>query len=533
MDKSANDWQGVNVLTHDGVTIVAEAQEACLQDDPADEPAEDSAATVPPAERITELFQSSDSDPSDSYGTGTDWSARIAEHDAEVESYKEGMDRALETARAEAAASERARIEAASAAAASERARLDAATRLSDAAAAFDAQRATLESKVAQLGQQVAQLMQSPQRQPPMLHSGGLYGSTPATIHASGGQARSAAGANPALARADDRHAGGLVAPIFGNSDANDRMLLTPAPAALLPPPASTAQAGGGSPAAPLALAGGGTPAPAAPAATPATTASASAPTPSAREPWTSLSLTSSESDAATTPASTPAPTAPPASAPASAPAAATPSKVKSDKGKTVPELMGEALAQEQKEKRELQATIKKLKERQLQIPTWIREAAYQGVVRLHAMLGRYAGSMGKSDLILAGIIAAALIKYIDKGAMRRIAISVVTGIGMIIRDAATSVTPTSVGRIGHAATQTLHALSMLVITLSDAIGKLFRTVVSVLGKPVGNGSGNPQQPPPATPAPTPADSDDGSIPDGATVTYPNGDVITFNQNEP
>jgi hypothetical protein len=54
---------------------------------------------------------------------------------------------------------------------------------------------------------------------------------------------------------------------------------------------------------------------------------------------------------------------------------------------------MGEALAKEQKEKRELQADIKRLKER-LHIPTWIRDAAYNGLVQLYEMLRRYGGDL-------------------------------------------------------------------------------------------------------------------------------------------
>ena len=86
----------------------------------------------------------------------------------------------------------------------------------------------------------------------------------------------------------------------------------------------------------------------------------------------------------------------------------------------------------------------------------------------------------------------------------------------MIIRDATASLTPTSIARIGHAVKHTLQALSMLIISLSDAISKLFRSVVGVLGKPIGNAPGGSPQPPPVAPAPSPADCDDeGSTPDG------------------
>ena len=75
--------------------------------------------------------------------------------------------------------------------------------------------------------------------------------------------------------------------------------------------------------------------------------------------PWRSLSLTPGSSEGSPAPANAPAPA----------------SARRSDKRKSVPELIGEALAKEQQEKRELLADIKRLQAR-MHVPTWVREAA-------------------------------------------------------------------------------------------------------------------------------------------------------------
>eukprot|EP00966_Prymnesium_polylepis_P290361 6707221-Prymnesium_polylepis.1 len=60
---------------------------------------------------------------------------------------------------------------------------------------------------------------------------------------------------------------------------------------------------------------------------------------------------------------------------------------------------------------------------------------------------------------------------------MRRVAVSMASGMAILVRDTAARITPPSIGRIGQAVTQTLTAVSMLIISLSDAISKLFRTL--------------------------------------------------------
>eukprot|EP00966_Prymnesium_polylepis_P283498 6550098-Prymnesium_polylepis.1 len=77
-------------------------------------------------------------------------------------------------------------------------------------------------------------------------------------------------------------------------------------------------------------------------------------------------------------------------------------------------------------------------------------------------MLHRYGGDLRKRDLVLALMAARELLKFIDKGAMRRVAVSVASGMAILVRDAAARITPSSVGRIGQAAAQTLTAISML-----------------------------------------------------------------------
>ena len=105
--------------------------------------------------------------------------------------------------------------------------------------------RASYDARLEKLNLQVAQLMQSPQRGTPMLHSGALYGApagTPSTLPTMRAthSALPAAHANPALDRLhDDRLSPGLAAPTF-HGDA--RMALVPAPAAPI------AQVGGGAP---------------------------------------------------------------------------------------------------------------------------------------------------------------------------------------------------------------------------------------------------------------------------------------------
>ena len=223
---------------------------------------------------------------------------------------------------------------------------------------------------------------------------------------------------------------------------------------------------------------------------------------------------------------------------------------------------MAEALAKEQKEKRELQADIKKLKER-WHIPTWVRDAAYNGLVQLHEQISRHGADFRKRDLLLALLTANQLVKYVDKGAMRRVAYSVVSGIAVLVHDAVQRITPASVGRICQAVSQTLTAVSMLVISLSDAVSKLFRALIPSTARaneqvwtatpqssdsrsghtggtsqppPAGSGpmgGGSQPPPPPAVPAATtPHDPHDNVVvPSGSTVTYSNGDEIVFDQH--
>eukprot|EP00966_Prymnesium_polylepis_P101293 2346133-Prymnesium_polylepis.1 len=61
------------------------------------------------------------------------------------------------------------------------------------------------------------------------------------------------------------------------------------------------------------------------------------------------------------------------------------------------------------------------------------------------------------------------LLRFIDKGAMRRVAVPMASGMAILVRDTAARITPSSIGRIGQAVTQTLIAISMLIISLSDA----------------------------------------------------------------
>ena len=450
-------FQGVNAIIDSQVELVAEPDLADAADG-----TDDTEPDVPPS-----TFKSGESDGSGgvsgstSFESGEDWQERLAAHTAEVD----GLRASIEQAQAAAQASEVAR----------QSAEADALSARQSAAAATEAVKVSFEAHIEKLNQQVAQLMQSPQRGTPMLHGGALHGmgGTPSTLGPPTVQqscsAPLAAHANPALARVDDPPSG-LVAPIAHafNSDEPFHRQLVPAPAATPAPmvpvgggsPASTAFARGGSPAVPMAAAGGGA------ATATATPSAAAAPTPAPRVAWTSLSA-SSESDEAITPASAPTP----------ASASASERRRQSDKGKTVPELMAEALAKEQKEKRELQADIKKLKER-WHIPTWIREAAYNGLVQLHELLRRYGADCRKRDLVLALLAANQLVKYIDKGAMRRVAYSIVSGIAVLVRDAVERITPSSVGRICQAISQTLTAVSMLVISLSDAVSKLFRALI-------------------------------------------------------
>eukprot|EP00961_Rhodomonas_salina_P157004 2113597-Rhodomonas_salina.1 len=62
----------------------------------------------------------------------------------------------------------------------------------------------------------------------------------------------------------------------------------------------------------------------------------------------------------------------------------------------------------------------------------------------------------------------------------------------ILARNAVARITPSSIGRIGQAVMQTLTAISMLVISLSDAISKLLRMLTRTSGMP---------GPPPGTPA--------------------------------
>eukprot|EP00966_Prymnesium_polylepis_P181113 4195024-Prymnesium_polylepis.1 len=67
-------------------------------------------------------------------------------------------------------------------------------------------------------------------------------------------------------------------------------------------------------------------------------------------------------------------------------------------------------------------------------------------------MLHRYAGDLRKRDLVIALLGARQLLQFIDKGAIRRVAVSMVSGMAILVRDADARITPSSVGRIGQAA---------------------------------------------------------------------------------
>ena len=206
-------FQGINALIDGPVELVAENEPEVSPDG--------TQPDVPPA-----VFKPSDSEGSGgtsgstSFESGTDWDQRLAEHTAEVDGLKNGMERAHAAATASEAARQAATAEA-------------------------EALRVSYEARLEKLNQQVAQLMQSPLRGTPMLHSGALYGAqagTPSTLPTmrASHSAPPAAHANPALARPyDDRLSPGLVAHTF-HGDA--RMALVPAPAALI------AQVGGGAP---------------------------------------------------------------------------------------------------------------------------------------------------------------------------------------------------------------------------------------------------------------------------------------------
>eukprot|EP00966_Prymnesium_polylepis_P107769 2494924-Prymnesium_polylepis.1 len=66
-------------------------------------------------------------------------------------------------------------------------------------------------------------------------------------------------------------------------------------------------------------------------------------------------------------------------------------------------------------------------------------------------MLHRYSGDLRKRDLVLALLCAKELLQLIDNGAMRRVAVSMVSGMAILARDAAARITPSSIGRIGQA----------------------------------------------------------------------------------
>eukprot|EP00966_Prymnesium_polylepis_P168429 3894198-Prymnesium_polylepis.1 len=63
-------------------------------------------------------------------------------------------------------------------------------------------------------------------------------------------------------------------------------------------------------------------------------------------------------------------------------------------------------------------------------------------------MLHRYAGDLRKRDLVLALLSARQLLQFIDKSAMRRVAVSMISGMAILVCDAAARITPSSVGRI-------------------------------------------------------------------------------------
>eukprot|EP00966_Prymnesium_polylepis_P151534 3501531-Prymnesium_polylepis.1 len=99
------------------------------------------------------------------------------------------------------------------------------------------------------------------------------------------------------------------------------------------------------------------------------------------------------------------------------------------------------------------------------------------------------------------------LLRLIDKGAMRRVAVSIASGMAILVRDTAARITPSLIDRIGQAAAQTLTAISMLIISLSDAISQLFRTLTGSAHRmveqplPGGGHTGGMPWPPPAAPA--------------------------------
>ena len=168
-------FQGINALIDGPVALVAEHAASPDGAEP----------DVPPA-----IFKPSDSEGSGgtsgstSFESGTDWDQRLAEHTAEVD----GLNNGIERAHAAATASEAAR---------------------QAAAAEAEALRMSYKARLEKLNQQVAQLMQSPLRGTPMLHSGALYGAqagTPSTLPTmrASHSAPPAAHSNPALARLND-----------------------------------------------------------------------------------------------------------------------------------------------------------------------------------------------------------------------------------------------------------------------------------------------------------------------------------------
>eukprot|EP00966_Prymnesium_polylepis_P275873 6374232-Prymnesium_polylepis.1 len=62
-----------------------------------------------------------------------------------------------------------------------------------------------------------------------------------------------------------------------------------------------------------------------------------------------------------------------------------------------------------------------------MHVPTWAREAAYNGLVRLGEMHYRNSGNLRKRDLLL---------QFVDNGAVRRVAVSMVSGMAILARNA-------------------------------------------------------------------------------------------------